>query len=83
MLRDKIIGAFHEIARTYGVELVALQGDTVLLECGLDSLGLAALVALLEEDLGYDPFVMTDVPAYPRTLDDFVGVYGRVLPEQE
>jgi hypothetical protein len=82
MLKDRILKLFYEIAGTYNVELTRLEGGTVLLECGLDSLAFAALVARLEEELGYDPFVMTEEPVYPRTIDDFVGMYERFLPEQ-
>ena len=53
----------------------------VLLESGLDSLGFAILVARLEEELGYDPFVMMDVPVYPRTLSEFVEIYQRFAPQ--
>lgn len=60
-----------------GTEIKVLTDDTVLLESGLDSLGFAILVARLEEELGYDPFVMMDVPVYPRTLSEFVEIYHR------
>jgi aryl carrier-like protein len=83
MLKDRIYEVFYEIAGNYGVELVPLRGDTVLLECGLDSLAFAALVARLEEKLGYDPFVMTDEPIYPRTIDDFIGIYERFFSEHK
>lgn len=58
-----------------------LLDSTVLLESGLDSLGFAILVAKLEEELGYDPFVLIDEPIYPRTLAEFVSIYERFAPK--
>jgi acyl carrier protein len=46
-----------------------------LLDSGLDSLGIAILVARLEETLGFDPFSKTDETAYPVTLGDFIRFY--------
>lgn len=80
-LRDKITTAIQETADMRGTEIGVLVDETVLLESGLDSLGFAILVARLEEELGYDPFVMMDVPAYPRTLSEFVAIYQRFAPQ--
>jgi acyl carrier protein len=75
-LREKIIVTMQEIAHAAGANLVEeLNDETVLLKSGLDSLGFAILVARLEEDLGFDPFTMTDEPIYPSTLGDFVNFY--------
>ncbi len=52
-----------------------LNADTVLLECGLDSIGFAFLVARLEEDFGFDPFVALENAEYPRTWSEFVSIY--------
>ena len=52
-----------------------LQEDTVLLDTGLDSLGFAVLVTRLEEDLGYDPFSLSDDAFYPQTFGEFVRFY--------
>ena len=76
-LRDKITSTIQEIADMRGAEVGVLVDETVLLESGLDSLGFAILVVRLEEELGYDPFVMMDVPVYPRTLGDFIEIYQR------
>ena len=52
-----------------------VTGELVLLDSGLDSLGIAILVARLEETLGFDPFTDAgDVP-YPVTLGDFISFY--------
>lgn len=80
-LREKIIIAITETAEARDTAIKGqLQDDTVLLESGLDSLGFAILVATLEEDLGYDPFVLMDEPVYPRTLGEFVAIYERFAP---
>lgn len=77
-LRDTIIMAIAETADMRGTNIVDLLVDeTVLLESGLDSLGFAILVARLEEELGYDPFVLMDEPVYPHTLGEFISIYQR------
>ena len=81
-LRDKITTAIQETADIRGTEVVVLVDETVLLESGLDSLGFAILVARLEEELGYDPFILMDVPVYPRTLSEFVEIYQRFAPKK-
>jgi len=82
-VRDRIVALMREIAADSGNELDAnLRGDSVLLESGLDSMGFAILVARLEEELGYDPFVLMDEPVYPRTLDEFAGIYERFKPKK-
>ncbi len=81
-LNEKIVSLIGEIAADSGLTVVeGLNENTVLLESGLDSLGFAVLVARLEEDLGYDPFVLMDEPVYPRTLGDFVAIYERYRPQ--
>lgn len=75
-MKEKIIETMREIAEISGVRLVEnINDNTVLLESGLDSLGFAILVARLEEELGYDPFVMMSEPTYPRTLGELVSIY--------
>lgn len=80
-LRERITTAIQETADMRGTEVGVLVDKTVLLESGLDSLGFAILVSRLEEELGYDPFVMMDVPVYPRTLREFVEIYQRFAPQ--
>jgi len=78
---DKIISLMNEIASESGVELNSqINGATVLLESGLDSLGFAILIARLEEELGYDPFTMMDEPVYPQTFGQLVEIYQRFAP---
>ena len=64
-----------EVAREHGKILAALKDDLVLAECGLDSLGVAVLVARLEDTLGVDPFTAAEEAVFPVTLGDFVKVY--------
>ncbi len=80
-LRPRILEALAAVAEVRATPLRSnLEDSTVLLESGLDSLGFAILVARLEEDLGYDPFVLMDTPVYPRTLGEFVAIYERFAP---
>ncbi|UUE10642.1 acyl carrier protein [Dickeya zeae] len=80
-LREKIIETIKETAASRNAEIVSLQDDTVLLNSGLDSLGFAILVAKLEDELGYDPFVIMDTPVYPQTLREFIEIYQRFAPK--
>ncbi len=80
-LRNQIIVAIQETADMRGTEVGVLTDETVLLESGLDSLGFAILVARLEEEFGYDPFVMMDTPVYPRYLGELVEIYQRYAPQ--
>ena len=81
-MRNKVISSIKEIGELRGVTIIAgLKDDTILLESGLDSLGFAILVAQLEEDLGYDPFVLMDEPVYPKTLGEFVSIYEKFSPK--
>lgn len=54
-----------------------LSDDTILLETELDSLGFAILVALLEEELDYDPFQLMEDAVYPQTFGEFVAIYEK------
>ena len=79
-MRDLIISKFSEALEQTSCKLLIdqLNDDSVLLETGLDSLGFAILVALLEEELGFDPFQLIDEPVYPKTLSEFVAIYEKV-----
>lgn len=54
-----------------------ISDDQVLLESGLDSLGFAILVALLEEELDLDPFQQMEDAVYPTTFGEFVAIYEK------
>ena len=54
-----------------------IKDGAILLQTGLDSLGFAILVALLEEELDLDPFQLMDEPVYPTTFGEFVAIYEK------
>lgn len=70
-----MISQFEQVAREQNKVLAPLNGDTVLLESGLDSLCFAIVVARLEDQLGVDPFTASDDVFFPVTLGDFVKFY--------
>lgn len=81
-LEKIIIKNFHEALEATDTELVTeISNDLVLLESGLDSLGFAILVALLEEELQYDPFTLMEDAVYPRTFRQFVDIYEKYKPK--
>jgi acyl carrier protein len=74
-VKATVISEIQRIAEDETMSLPPLTDDLVLLDSGLDSLGIAILVARLEETLGFDPFTETDDMAYPVTLGDFIRFY--------
>jgi len=70
-----IMQQMEQVAQEHGRILAPLNDDLVLANCGLDSLGLAVLVARLEDTLGIDPFTAAEDAFFPVTLGDFVKVY--------
>ena len=77
-VRDKVAAVVRDVAEDFGVEgLADLDDDTELLDSGLDSIGWATVVTLLEEELGYDPFMLMEDPEYPTTFGRFVALYER------
>jgi acyl carrier protein len=65
----------QQIAGEHKKNLPPLTPDLVLMESGLDSLGIAILVTRLEETLGFDPFTESDDIFYPVTLGDLIKFY--------
>ena len=74
-VKATVISQIQQIADDDKKRLPPLTDDLVLLDSGLDSLGIAILVARLEETLGFDPFTETDDMSYPVTLGDFIRFY--------
>jgi acyl carrier protein len=74
-VKATVISEIQRIAEDETLSLPPLTDDLVLLDSGLDSFGIAILVARLEEALGFDPFTETDDMAYPVTLGDFISFY--------
>ena len=59
-VKAAVISEIQQIAEHDRKSLPPLTDDLVLLDSGLDSLGIAILVARLEETLGFDPFTESD-----------------------
>lgn len=70
-----ITDTMTQVASEQGKTLAPLQDDLALLDSGLDSLGIAVLVARLEDRLGTDPFTASEDVQFPVTLGDFVKAY--------
>jgi len=78
-IKSTIISQIQQIAETEKKKVPPLTDDLVLLESGLDSLGVAILVARLEETLGFDPFTESEDIYYPVTLGDFIRFYENAV----
>jgi hypothetical protein len=77
-VRLKIISAMRQIAEEQKVTLPPLDDDLSLHATGFDSLAFAILVARLEDDLGIDPFTISENATFPLTVGDFIGAYENV-----
>jgi acyl carrier protein len=77
-IRLKIISEMQRIAGEQQVTLPPLDDDLSLHETGFDSLGFAILVARLEDDLGIDPFTISEDAIFPLTVGDFIRAYENV-----
>jgi hypothetical protein len=71
----RILSAMQQIALERQVTLPPLDDDLSLHETGFDSLSLAILVARLEDDLGIDPFTVSENAPFPLTIGDFIRAY--------
>lgn len=76
-MKNLIIKKFNEALEHTNSEKFYenISDEQVLLESGLDSLGFAVLVALLEEELNFDPFQEMENAVYPTTFGQFVAIY--------
>ena len=74
-VRLTIMDQMAQVAREHGKALAPLDDNLALLDSGLDSLGIAVLVARLEDRLGVDPFTTSDDVQFPVTIGDFVRAY--------
>jgi acyl carrier protein len=77
-IRLRIISEMKRVAAEQQVTLPPLDDHLSLHETGFDSLGFAILVARLEDDLGIDPFTISEDAAFPLTLGDFIRAYENV-----
>ncbi|EFP95126.1 acyl carrier protein [Vibrio caribbeanicus] len=78
-MKKIILEKFNEALEQMDVEqrYDEIPDDQVLLDSGLDSLGFAILVALLEEELDLDPFQKMEDAVYPTTFGEFVAIYEK------
>jgi acyl carrier protein len=74
-LRSTIQSQFEKVARDQKRKLARLSDELKLLDSGLDSLSFALIVMRLEEELGFDPFDLSDEMKFPVTFGDFVDLY--------
>ena len=74
-VRLKILSALRQIAAEQQVTLPPLDDELSLHETGFDSLGFAILVARLEDELGIDPFTISEDASFPLTIGDFIEAY--------
>lgn len=81
-MHDTIDAAFLRVFETHaeGKDPPELSDDLILLESGLDSLGFAILVVELEEELGFDPFTLSEEAYYPQTMGEFKEFYEANKP---
>ena len=66
---------FEQVAIEQHRRLSKLSPEVKLLDCGLDSLSFALIVARLEDALGFDPFDAMEEMKFPVTYGDFVNLY--------
>ncbi len=81
-MRSTITAAITAVASEQGKVLRPLTDDLVLLDSGLDSLCFAILVTRLEDEIGFDPFTLSDDVYFPVTLGDFIRFYDDAATHQ-
>jgi acyl carrier protein len=74
-IRTDVTSVFEQVAKEQNRRLGRLTDSQGLLECGLDSLCFAIIVARLEDRLGIDPFSTADDVVFPVTVGDFIKLY--------
>lgn len=77
-VRSTVQSQFEQVATEQGRKLAPLAEDLKLIDCGLDSLSFAIVVARLEDSLGVDPFSSETAVDFPVTFGDFVRLYESV-----
>jgi acyl carrier protein len=75
----RIVSVMQQIAKDQQIKLPPLNDDVLLHETGFDSLAFAILVVRLEDDLGIDPFTISEDAEFPLTVGDFIKAYENVL----
>ena len=74
-IRDQIISSFSELLMEETGQCIELEDSIQILDSGLDSLGLAILIVRLESQIGFDPFTISEIAVYPRTIGEFIKFY--------
>jgi acyl carrier protein len=74
-VEDTVKAQFEHVAIEQHRKLSRLSPELKLLDCGLDSLSFALIVARLEDALGFDPFDAAEEMKFPVTFGDFVKMY--------
>jgi len=77
-VRSTIQSQFQNVAAEQERKLATLTDELKLIDCGLDSLSFAIIVARLEDALGVDPFSSEKAVDFPVTFGDFVRLYESV-----
>jgi acyl carrier protein len=72
---ETVRAQFEQVAVEQHRKLAKLEPELKLLDCGLDSLSFALIVARLEDALGFDPFNTMEEVKFPVTYGDFVRLY--------
>ena len=81
-IEKKIVKCFKKSLKITNLKLLKkLRPQAVLLETGLDSLGFAILVSLLDEELGFDPFAEMTDSFYPVYFSEFCELYKNYKPK--
>ena len=78
LVRTTIESLFEQVAAEQQRTLATLTDDIRLIDCGLDSLSFAIIVARLEDRLGVDPFSSAETTDFPVTFGDFVRLYAGI-----
>ncbi len=82
-VEDKIIEAVRTLAARSGGKVDVIKKDQKLVgDLGLGSLDIAELVAVLEGDVGFDPFARGASIAGVRTVGDLVELYEKHAPSK-
>jgi acyl carrier protein len=76
-VRSAVIAQFTQVAMEQNKIIDNLTDGLILLDCGLDSLCFAVIVARLEDELGYDPFGAAEALRFPTTVGEFIELYER------
>jgi hypothetical protein len=74
-IRETVLSAFQQLRSVSKQDPPTLTDGLVLLDSGLDSLGIAIVVTRLEDALGFDPFSDGKTVSPPVTLGEFIQIY--------